>query len=715
MRIILLLALFSLSSCAFFSENNDWIVNIESLNGNWRLEIIDENDNWAGQYSVTVPGHWKMSGINYAGAANYHRQFNVERLFDSGRVWLELEGVDYESAVTVNNQYISRNVGYFIPHQIELTGHLQAGTNALNVWVNSPNEHQTADWSLHKTLIKGVLNHHDTRPGGAWSDKGQDWNSGGIWGDVTIRQTGPIALRAVKVRPQVNSIEKSLTSAGIQLDVDSAREVSATIEMVLQHQGVDSEHYVIEEQIQPGQTTVELALPQATRALWWPWDWGKPNLYDLSVSVFIDGKLTDQKTVPVGFREMGLDSENKQFLVNGQPYFVRGTNYIASQWLGEVTAEQYQQDLNLMKEANINSVRVHAHVAGKAFYDLADKAGLVIWQDFPLQWGYIDSPRFALEAARQAKAMTDLLYNHPSIAFWSGHNEPPWDATWMQYKYPSYQPNQNKFLTERVYQALTSAGDGRVVRKASYTHEHPWLGWYSGTYKDYRTYRPSMIVSEFGAQAMPSWALMEEILQGRMGWPPSEDVLSTLSYHNYQHHETLNIAHIQQGKNMSGFWHNSQEYQRLVTKLAAENLRLRKGAGVAAIYQFMFVDSWPSITWSVLDVDRAPKPGYLALKESYQPLLAVAQADLLSERSLLTVTIINDSLSDYTGATLVVTNSYNHKSWAFSGLSVAANSTLQVVKQQSFDGLASYLTLEIKDNKGKTVSTNHYVAKDLEG
>ncbi|MGR5141996.1 glycoside hydrolase family 2 protein [Photobacterium sp. DNB23_23_1] len=716
MRIILLLTLFSLSSCASVSDNNDWIVNKQSLNGNWRLEIIDENDNWAGQYNVTVPGHWKTSGVNYAGVAYYHRQFNVDRLFDSGRVWLELDGVDYESAVTVNSKYISRNVGYFIPHQVELTGHLQAGTNALNVWVNSPDEQQTADWSLHKTLIKGVLSHHDTRPGGAWSDKGQDWNSGGIWGDVTIRQTGPIALQAVKVRPQVNNIEKKVTSADIRLVVDSIREASATIEMVLQHQGGnDSEHYVIEEQIKSGQTTVELALPQVPRALWWPWDWGKPNLYDLSISVFIDGQLTDQKTVPVGFREIRLDSENKQFLVNGQPYFIRGTNYIASQWLGEVTAGQYQQDLTLMKDANINSVRVHAHVAGKAFYDLADKSGLVIWQDFPLQWGYSDTPSFAFEAARQAKAMTDLLYNHPSIAFWSGHNEPPWDAPWMQYKYPSYQPNQNKQLTENVHQALTRAGDGRVVRKASYTHEHPWLGWYSGSYKDYRTYQPSMIVSEFGAQAMPSWALMEEILQGQMEWPLREGVLNTLKYHNYQHHETLNVAHVQQGESLSHFWNNSQEYQRLVTKFAAEHLRLNKGEGVAAIYQFMFVDSWPSVTWSVLDVERTPKPGYQALKMSYQPLLAVADAELLSGRSSVTLTIINDSLNRFEDATLVVTNRYNQARWEFNGLLIEANSKLVVATDQPLNGLASYLTLEVKDNNGKTVSINRYLAEDLEG
>ena len=716
MRIILLMTLFSLSSCASFSGNNDWFVNKQSLNGNWRLEIIDENDQWTGQYNVAVPGHWKTSGINYAGAAYYDRQFELDSVNHLSRYWLEFDGVDYESAVTVNGKYVSSQTGYFVPHHAEITGLVNSGENTLNVWVNSPNEKQVEDWSLHKTLVKGVLNHHDTRPGGAWSDKGQDWSSGGIWGDVTLRQTGPVALETLKVRPRVNHIGKQITSAEIELAVDSNREVEATIEMVLQRHGSsETETFIVEEGIKAGQNNLELSIPQAARQLWWPWDWGEPALYDLTVLVSIEGQLTDQKTVAIGFREMTLDSDNKQFLVNGKPYFIRGTNYIASQWLGEVTPAQYQQDFDLMKNANVNSVRVHAHVAGKAFYELADKAGMVVWQDFPLQWGYSDSASFALEAARQASAMTDLLFNHPSIAFWSGHNEPPWDATWMKYKYPSYQPSQNKQLSENVYQALLAANDRRIVRKASYTHEHPWLGWYSGSYKDYRTYQPSMIVSEFGAQAMPSWELMEAITQGQVEWPLNDDVLNTLGYHNYQHHETLNIAHIQQGESLSHFWNNSQEYQRLVTKFAAEHLRLNKGDGVAAIYQFMFVDSWPSVTWSVMDVDRVPKPGYDALKESYQPVLAIAQADLTALQPSLTLSVINDSLISFNDASLVVTNSYNQQSWIFEGLNIAANSLVKVANQQPINGLASYLTLELRDNKGETVSINRYLAQDLEG
>lgn len=81
---------------------------------------------------------------------------------------------------------------------------------------------------------------------------------------------------------------------------------------------------------------------------------------------------------------------------------------------------------------------------------------MVIWQDFPLQWGYIDSPEFISNAQFQAKEMVEQFYNHPSILVWSAHNEPPWDASWMKYKYADYDKNQNLELDNKVFQTLKS-------------------------------------------------------------------------------------------------------------------------------------------------------------------------------------------------------------------------------------------------------------------
>ncbi|WP_036823234.1 glycoside hydrolase family 2 protein, partial [Photobacterium sanctipauli] len=659
---------------------------------------------------------WQSSGIEHAGVGYYSRSFSIDNKHIKSRYWIKFDAVDYESAVSVNGKLLNRQTGYFIPLETEISHVISEGDNDLNVWVNSPDEPLVQDWSLHKSLVKGVLNHHDTRPGGAWSDRGQDMNSGGIWGSVNLRETGPIAITQLKALPTVIDAANRTTGGQVSLSLDSRLTQSVVVELSLTLNGEKTaESYRYERQVKYGKQDLIIHLPQTTRKLWWPWDWGKPNLYQLEARVLLDGHASDVAIDTIGFRKVQLDEQAKRFYINDKPYFIRGTNYIASQWLGEVTSQDYQDDLALMREANINSVRVHAHVAGQSFYDAADKAGIIVWQDFPLQWGYSDDPVFIAEASRQAHAMTELLYNHPSIAFWCGHNEPPWDATWMQYKYESYRPEQNLTLTENVYQQLQKAQDGRVVRKASYTYEHPWLGWYSGHFTDYATYQPSMIVSEFGAQAMPSWAIIEDIVEDVRQWPLSSETIAELQYHNYQPHETLKLAAVQQGESLSHFWTNSQEYQRVVTKFAAEHLRLNKDEGVAAIYQFMFVDSWPSITWSVMDVGRDAKPGYDALKKAYQPVLAVVQLDKKRLSPEFSLTIINDTLQAFDGAKIIVSNAYNDDEWVFENILIPSNTKIKVVESELIAGLSEYLIIQILDKQGNLISSNQYQPKDFKG
>ena len=78
--------------------------------------------------------------------------------------------------------------------------------------------------------------------------------------------------------------------------------------------------------------------------------------------------------------------------------------------------------MQLAVDANLDLLRIHAHVTRLELYDAADAAGLLLWQDLPLQWGYARGTR--KEAVRQAREMVDLLGHHPSVALWCAHNEP---------------------------------------------------------------------------------------------------------------------------------------------------------------------------------------------------------------------------------------------------------------------------------------------------
>ena len=79
-------------------------------------------------------------------------------------------------------------------------------------------------------------------------------------------------------------------------------------------------------------------------------------------------------------------------------------------------------DVALASDAGLDLLRIHAHITRPELYDAADEAGLLLWQDLPLQWGYARGIR--KQAVRQAREAVDLLGHHPSVALWCGHNEP---------------------------------------------------------------------------------------------------------------------------------------------------------------------------------------------------------------------------------------------------------------------------------------------------
>jgi beta-mannosidase len=222
----------------------------------------------------------------------------------------------------------------------------------------------------------------------------------------------------------------------------------------------------------------------ADARLWWTWDHGTPHRYSLEVVVAAEGAVPAQATRLIGVRSIEVGSD-WVWRLNGRPVFVRGCNYIGEQWLATLTPERATADVQAAVGANLNALRVHAHVTAPGFYDACDAAGVLVWQDLPMQWGYADDA----ETYRVARAMVadtvDLLGWRPSVAYWCAHNEAPWNEPWMADDANSVRPDQNQVLDHelaalfrrldptRPALANSGAGDG-----------HTYPGWYWGRWTD---------------------------------------------------------------------------------------------------------------------------------------------------------------------------------------------------------------------------------------
>lgn len=647
-----------------------------SLSGKWKMMTGDlapadpylpsvQDHSWE---EITVPGNWFLQGIDHSGVIWFRRHFKVDPGLNGKLVKLVFEGVDYAADVWVNGYYLGFHEGYFSPFSFLISDMLRPGAdNLLTVRVNSPYEEPGRDWSLKKRLIKGVLSHHDTRPGGAWSVRGQEKGTGGIWGPVYLKVSDRVSVNLVRIIPIVEfesgtAMAKVFVSATMQGKSDTYPG-SGDFDFDLRLSPYnfmpgESGEICLKEvrSLVRGENLLRFSIPSNRVRLWWPWDHGKPNLYQMELTVYQDGKILERTGDVFGFRRVECDPKTMVWKINGRRIFLRGTNYIASQWLSEMTQEKYAYDIALMKRANINAVRVHAHIEPGRFYRLCDEMGLLVWQDFPLQWGYTDDRPFIEEARRQAGEMVNTFFNHPSIIAWCGHNEPPWTADWMRYKYEEYNPEQNVELDDELYTFLKSADSTRYVQKCSSTDEHPWFGWYSGSWRDYGKPSKRPFITEFGAQALPCLESLRKIFREEELQPVSEKDWKKWEYHNFQRRETFEIAGVKRGKDIREFIENTQQYQAKLIKYAAESYRRQRFSPVTGIFQFMFVEDWPSINWGIVDYRRNPKPGYDAMKTAYQPLLPCIESDkdvwAVGDMVTLKLWIVNDLIEGRKGARL---------------------------------------------------------------
>jgi beta-mannosidase len=623
-------------------------------------------------HTMTVPLNWYLAGLNYHGVIWFRREFQADETWRGRAVRLRFDGVDYFADVWLNGRSLGHHTGYFQPFTFDVTESLNyGGNNVLVVRVDSPYEEYGTVWPYYKTLIKGVFAHHDTRPGGGWSRTGQEYNTGGLWNDVTLVVSDYAAIDGLQLRAEwPQSIAEGaaavLTATAVLNNyADATADVTVALTLAPRNFAGDETHTLSQTlTLAPGRTTVELSGTIPAPRLWWPWDRGEPNLYTARLAIYEAGQAIAERETAFGFREIRVDTD-WTWWINGQRFFPRGSNYISTQWLAETDKEWFLRDVQLMREANLNFIRVYAHVEPVEFYEAADELGVLVWQDFPLQWGYTDAPEFVDEALRQEQDMIALLYNHPSIVVWCGHNESPWDTRWLADRMPDYDPRQNKRLDELLYDQARELDPSRYIHLNSGTSDaHTYLGWSSGTWWDFRELPGAPFITQYGAQALPNLRTMQQMFTPLELEYESGEVAQRWEFHDFQSNETFNVAGIPRGQGSGAFIADSQAYQANLIQFATETYRRAKYDPIQGIFQFMFVDNWPSITSSVVDYYRQPKEGYDALQTAMQPILpsiAAARPARLERRYwayetsgqfYASVWIVNDTLEEYRNAQL---------------------------------------------------------------
>ncbi|HMC41786.1 MAG TPA: hypothetical protein VKI20_02155 [Acidimicrobiales bacterium] len=404
--------------------------------------------------------------------------------------------------------------------------------------------------------------------------------------------------------------------------------------------------------------------------------------------------------------------------------------------LGEATAAEIAGDVSLARAAGLDLLRVHGHVSRPELYRAADRAGLLLWQDLPLQWGYARTVR--RQAARQAREAVDLLGHHPSIAIWCGHNEPfalalepgagLTGGARLVARFVAAQelPTYNRtILDASVKRSLERADPTRPVVAHSGVLPHPgsggtdshlYFGWYHGRMADLGPAlaafpRLARFPTEFGAQAVPdSDAFMEAERWPDLDW-------ARLGRTHGLQRDRFERYVLPAGHDSYEAWKAAtQAYQADLIRHHVETLRRLKYRPTGGFCQFCLGDGHPAVSWAVLDHRRLPKPGYHALAAACAPVIVVADrlAPAYDAGQPLSVQIhvVSDLRHALPGATVTARLSGPglERDWRWSG-EVPADECVRVgALRAAAPDCPGPLTLDLELRADEVRATNRYLS-----
>ncbi len=679
---------------------------------------LDTDD--SGWEPISVPGHWCTTAkfATSDGPLMYRRSFRAEPPTEGHRRWITLDGIFYQADLWLDGAYLGDPEGYFFPHSFDITALSRFGDDhVLAIEVTCSPQATTSG----RRNITGAFQ----PPWGPGSTR----NPGGLWRPVHVYDTG--AVRIDRLRVLCRDADDRRAHVRIAARLDSDREVPITIRTSLDGETSDELDVVVA----AGQNELEWTIDIVDPALWWPRALGSQPLVEVGIEVLIDGEVSDRRARRTGLRQITWD--NWHCSVNGERIFLKGANYLPVAALpGDAAADRIHDDLTAAVDLGLDALRIHGHIADREVYSTADAFGLLLLQDFPLQWGHARSVR--AQAVEQARAAVDSLGHHPSIAQWTAHSNPgQTEAAGSSSRWPrqvrslaaQQLPTWNRTVLDRwVKRAFEKADPTRHVVAHSGvlphlpqldgTDSHLSFGWRHGEAEDLAEFAsrlPRMVrfVSEFGSDSAPRSATFIDDELRINEWPDLDwDRLA--AEHGYERSVFERLFPPSDFDTFEEWSATTQHYQSHVLKTQIEALRRLKYRPTGGFCFSTLNDSAPAISSAILDADRVPKFACDAVQAACAPVIAIMDPlpDLVTpgDRLTLDVHLVSDLRApiDFAVVDVVAGWASGEQRWRFGG-AVAADEVVKVgTVHLDVPDIVGLLTMDLTITAGEITGTNHY-------
>src|SRR5437588_280235 len=227
----------------------------------------------------------------------YRGQFTAPASSAGQAYWLRFKGISYRAQIWLNGTQLDANaVGTMAAHEYNVTSLIHAGaTNAVAILVTPP-QHGCKDLSFCTV---------------DWNPEAPDMNAG-LWGKTFLDTTGPVALRDPYVRTVLPF--SSRKSANLTVYVDAVNATNSAVRTTItatirkpSHPPITVRRTVTLRASQRREIAftprVYRTLRVANPVLWWPYRFGRPELYTLATSASVGGSTSDAKSIQFGIRQ----------------------------------------------------------------------------------------------------------------------------------------------------------------------------------------------------------------------------------------------------------------------------------------------------------------------------------------------------------------------------------------------------------------------------
>ena len=426
----------------------------------------------------------------------YRTTFTVPAGYKGRAVTLHFDGANYASEVWLNGAELGTMRGAFMRGRFDVTRLVKPGQTAVLAVEVSPQPHPGVPHE--HTVANGMgLNGGITALDGPTflATIGWDWlpairdRDTGLWQKVFLSASGPVVIEDPLVTtdlplPRTDSAEVSVQTTVENLSAKGQRgTLEGSFGDVRFERAVtlapNSREVV---SFRPADTA---ALHVANPRLWWPNGYGPQNLYTLHLRFVRGGRESDAHDTSFGIRKITYDapgaapvpkgqdapdSDSLTIRVNGVPVFIRGGDWGLDEGLKRIPRERLDAEIHMHQLANLNMIRNWVgQSTSEEFYELCDKYGLLIWDEF-FQPNPSDGPDPEDLPTYLANVRDKIVRfrNHPSIALWCARNEgfpPPEIDRALRSMIPELDP-------VRLYQPSSTAGRG-VVSSGPYYWREP--------------------------------------------------------------------------------------------------------------------------------------------------------------------------------------------------------------------------------------------------